>query len=143
MSTLEKNQSRLRTVDPSKSSQNPSSKVILSSLDFAFNMQNSNCALDEDSASVTIIGSRTNLGVPALTNLLPQTSLKLMLPPGLQSSHSWQWLIQKKKNSEPFRIPGILQSWGAAFWPTTWLLNGGNFCRVRITVTFSTIACFQ
>ena len=35
-----------------------------------------------------------------------------MLPPGLQSSHSWQWLIQRKKNSEPF--PGILQ-WGAAF----------------------------
>ena len=56
-----------------------------------------------------------------------------MLPPGLQSSHSWQWLIQKKKNSEPFA--GILQ-WGAAFWPTTWLLNGGKFCRVRITVTF-------
>ena len=44
-----------------------------------------------------------------------------------------EWLIQKKKNSDPF--PGILQ-WGAAFWPTTWLLNGGNFCRVRITVTF-------
>ena len=59
-----------------------------------------------------------------------------MLPPGLQSSHSWQWLIQKKKNSEPF--PGILE-WGAAFWPTTWLLNGGNFCRVRITVTSSNI----
>ena len=33
--------------------------------------------LDEDSASVTIVGSRTNLGVPALTNLLPQTSLNV------------------------------------------------------------------
>ena len=40
-------------------------------------MQNSNCALDEDSAGVTIVGSRTNLGVPALTNLLPQTSLNV------------------------------------------------------------------
>ena len=37
----------------------------------------SNCALDEDSAGVTIVGSRTNLGVPALTNLLPQTSLNV------------------------------------------------------------------
>ena len=40
-------------------------------------MRNSNCALDEDSAGVTIVGSRTNLGVPALTNLLPQTSLNV------------------------------------------------------------------
>ena len=41
-------------------------------------MQNSNCALDEDSAGVTIhVGSRTKLGVPALTNLLPQTSLNV------------------------------------------------------------------
>ena len=78
VSTLEKkNQSRLSTVDPSKSSQSPSSKFILSSLDFAFNMQNSNCVLDEDSAGVTIVGSRTKLGVPALTNLLPQTSLNV------------------------------------------------------------------
>ena len=60
--TRKKNQSRLSTVDPSKSSQSPSSKFILSSLDFAFNMRNSNCALDEDSAGVTIVGSRTNLG---------------------------------------------------------------------------------
>ena len=42
-------------------------------------MQNSNCALDEDSAGVTIVGSRTNLGVPALTNLLPQTSLNVAI----------------------------------------------------------------
>ena len=75
--TRKKNQSRLSTVDPSKSSQSPSSKFIPSSLDLAFNMQNSNCALDEDSAGVTIVGSRTNLGVPALTNLLPQTSLNV------------------------------------------------------------------
>ena len=40
-------------------------------------MRNSNCALDEDSTGVTIVGSRTNLGVPALTNLLPQTSLNV------------------------------------------------------------------
>ena len=40
-------------------------------------MRNSNCALDEDSAGVTIVGSRTNLGVPVLTNLLPQTSLNV------------------------------------------------------------------
>ena len=37
------------------------------------------------------------------------------------------WFKRRKKSSEPF--PGILQ-WEAAFWPTTWLLNGGNFCRV-------------
>ena len=39
---------------------------------------------------------------------------------GLQSSHSWYWLIQKKKekSSEPFL--GILQC-GPAFWPTTCL----------------------
>ena len=128
MSTLEKNQSRLSTVDPSKSSQSPSSKFILSSLDFAFNMQNSNCALDDDSAGVTIVGSRTNLGIPALTNLLPQNV-------ATRSPELTQLAVadSKEKNSEPF--PGILQ-WGAAFWPTTWLLNGGNFCRVRITVTF-------
>ena len=94
-------------------------------------MQNSNCALDEDSAGVTIVGSRTNLGVPALTNLLPQTSLNV----ATRSPELTQLAVadSKEKNSEPF--PGILQ-WGAAFWPTTWLLNGGNFCRVRITVTF-------
>ena len=89
------------------------------------------CALDEDSAGVTIVGSRTNLGVPALTNLLPQTSLNV----ATRSPELTQLAVadSKEKKSEPF--PGILQ-WGAAFWPTTWLLNGGNFCRVRITVTF-------
>ena len=40
-------------------------------------MRNLNLALDEDSAGVTIVGSRTNLVVPALTNLLPQTSLNV------------------------------------------------------------------
>ena len=105
VSTLEKDQSRLSTVDPSKSSQSPSSKFILSSLDFAFNMQNSNCALDEDSAGVTIVGSRTNLGVPALTNLLPQTSLNV----ATRSPELTQLAVadSKEKNSEPF--PGILQ----------------------------------
>ena len=87
-------------------------------------MRNWNCALDEDSAGVTIVGSRTNLGVPALTNLLPQTSLNV----ATRSPELTQLAVadsKEKKNSEPF--PGILQ-WGAAFWPTTWLLNGGNFC---------------
>ena len=54
-----------------------------------------------------------------------------MLPPGLQSSYSWQWLIQKKKKFRAFS--GDPANGAAAFWPTTWLLNGGNFCRVRIT----------
>ena len=59
-----------------------------------------------------------------------------MLPPGLQSSHSWQWLIQKKKSSEPF--PGILQC-GAAFWPTTWrpCWMVATFVKsIRVTATF-------
>ena len=74
-------------------------------------MQNSNCALDEDSAGVTIVGSRTNLGVPALINPLPQTSLNV----ATRSPELTQLAVadsKEKKNSEPF--PGILQ-WGAAF----------------------------
>ena len=103
VSTLEKkNQSRLSTVDPRKSSQSPSSKFILSSLDFAFNMRNSNCALDEDSAGVTILESRTNLGVPALTNLLPQTSLNV----ATRSPELTQLAVadsKRKKNQSLFR----------------------------------------
>ena len=90
-------------------------------------MRNSNCALDEDSAGVTIVGSRTNLGVPALTNLLPQTSLNVATrSPELTQLQAGSGWFKRKKNSEPF--PGILQ-WGASFWPTTWLLNGGNLWR--------------
>ena len=63
--------------DPSKSSQSLSSKFILSSLDFAFNIWKSNCVLDEDSAGVTVVGSRTKLGVLALTGPLQQTSLNV------------------------------------------------------------------
>ena len=37
----------------------------------------SNCALDEDSAGVTVVGSRTKIGVPALTGPLQQTSLNV------------------------------------------------------------------
>ena len=57
------------------------------------------------------------------------------LSQGLQSSHSWQWLIQKK----------IIQtiSWDPAIWSCVLaknmdaLLNGGsNFCSVLGTVTF-------
>ena len=40
-------------------------------------MRKSNCALDEDSAGVTVVGSRTKLGVPALTSPLQQTSLNV------------------------------------------------------------------
>ena len=124
----------ISTVDPSKSSQSPSSKFILSSLDFAFNMRNSNCALDEDSAGVTIVGSRTNLGVPSLTNLLPQTSLNV----ATRSPELTQLVVadSKEKKFRAFSGDPAAVQWGAAFWPTTWLLNGGNFCRVRITVTF-------
>ena len=43
---------------------------FLSPLDFAFNMWKSNCALDDDSAGVTDVGSRTKLGVPTLTGPL-------------------------------------------------------------------------
>ena len=79
VSTLEKKISpgSAQLIQAAKSSQSPSSKFILSSLNFAFNMRKSNCALDEDSAGVTVVGSRTKLGVPALTNLLPQTSLNV------------------------------------------------------------------
>ena len=86
-------------------------------------MRKSNCALDEDGAGVTVVGSRTK-----------QTSLNVS---ATRSPELTQLAVadskEKKKSSEPF--PGILQL-GAAFWPTTWLLNGGNFCGVRITVTF-------
>ena len=42
-------------------------------------MRKSNCAVDEDSAGVTVVGStlRTKLGVPALTSPLQQTSLNV------------------------------------------------------------------
>ena len=41
-------------------------------------MWKSNCALDDDSAGqVTVVGSRTKLGVPALTGPLLQTSLNV------------------------------------------------------------------
>ena len=40
-------------------------------------MRKSNCALDEDSAGVTVVGSRTKLGVAALTSPLQQTSLNV------------------------------------------------------------------
>ena len=75
--TREKKSCPLSTVDPSKSSQSRRSKFILSSLDFVFNTSKTNCALDEDSAGVTVVGSRTKLGVPALTGLLQQTSLNV------------------------------------------------------------------
>ena len=82
-------------------------------------MRKSNCALDEDSAGVTVVGSRTRkLGVPALTSPLQQTSLNV----ATRSPELTQLAVadskEKKKSSEPF--PGILQ-WGAAFWPATWL----------------------
>ena len=40
-------------------------------------MRKSNCALDEDSAGVTVVGWRTKLGVPELTSPLQQTSLNV------------------------------------------------------------------
>ena len=87
VSTLEKKKScPLSTVDPSKSSQSLSSKFILSSLDFEFNMWKSNCALDEDSAGVTVVGSRTKLGVPALTGPFQQTSTSMTV---LRAQHEF------------------------------------------------------
>ena len=50
---------------------------MLSSLDFAFNMLKSNCALDEEGACVTVVLSRTKIGVPAMTGPLQQTSLNV------------------------------------------------------------------
>ena len=47
----------------------PQFQVSFSS-DFAFNMWKSNCALDEDSAGVTVVGLRTKFGIPALTGPL-------------------------------------------------------------------------
>ena len=85
-------------------------------------MRKSNCALDEDSAGVTVLGStlRTKLGVSAQTSPLQQTSLNV----ATRSPELTQLAVAEKK----FRaFPGMVQ-WGAAFWPTTWLLNGGNFC---------------
>ena len=62
-------------------------------------MRNANCALDEDSAGVTIVGSRTNLGVPALTNLLPQTSLNV----ATRSPELTQLAVAESKKKKKFR----------------------------------------
>ena len=127
--TRKKNQSRLSTVDPSNRSQSPSSKFILSSLDFAFNMRNSNCALDEDSAGVTIVGLRTNLGVPALTYLLPQTSLNV----ATRSPELTQLAVADSKEKKNFRAFSGDPAMGSCV-----LANdvAVEWCRVRITVTF-------
>ena len=96
-------------------------------------MRNSNCPLDEDSAGVTIVGSRTNLGVPALTNLLPQTSLNV----ATRSPELTQLAVADSKekkfrafSGDPAMGSCVLANDVAVEW------NGGNFCRVRITVTF-------
>ena len=84
-----------------QSSQSLSFKFILSSLDFAFNK--SNCALDEDSAGVMVVGSRTKIGVPVLTGLLQQTSLNVATkfrPPDLTQLAV---AVQKKKVQSLFR----------------------------------------
>ena len=126
VSTLKNKKScPLGTVDPSKSSQSLSSKFILSTLDFAFDIWRSNCALHEDSAGVTVVGSRTKLRVPALTGPLQQTSLnvatKFRSPQLTQLAVADSNKLERKKKSSDL-FPGILQC-GAAFWPTTctWL----------------------
>ena len=62
-------------------------------------MRNSNCALDEDSAGVTVVGPRTNLGVPALTDLLPQTSLNV----ATRSPELTQLAVADSKKKKKFR----------------------------------------
>ena len=106
----------------------------VSSLDFAFNMQKSNCALDEDSAGVTVVGSRTKLGVRALTSPLQQTSLNVATR-SPELTQLWPWLIQKKKKFRAFSGDHAMGSCVLAN-DVVALWNGGNFCRVRITVTF-------
>ena len=60
-------------------------------------MWKSNCALDEDSAGVTVVGSRTKLGVSADWPARADIAECRLPNSGLQSPHSWQWLIQKGK----------------------------------------------
>ena len=65
-------------------------------------MRKSNCALDEDSAGVTVVGSRVKLGVPALTSPLEQTSLNV----ATRSPELTQLAVadsKEKKSAEPFR----------------------------------------
>ena len=98
-------------------------------------MRKSNCALDEDSYGVTVVGStlRTKLGVPALTSPLQQTSLNV----ATRSPELTQLAVADSKEKNKFRAFSRDHAMGSCvFAPMTWLLNGGNFCRVRITVTF-------
>ena len=96
-------------------------------------MRKSNCALDEDSAEVTIVGSRAKLGVPALTCPVQQTSLNV----ATRSPELRQLAVadSKVKNRRAFSGDPEVGSCVLAN-DVAALLNGGNFCRVRITVTF-------
>ena len=64
-------------------------------------MRKSNCALDEDSAGVTVVGStlRTKLGVPALTSPLRQTSLNV----ATRSPELTQLAVADSKEKKKFR----------------------------------------
>ena len=69
-------------------------------------MRKSNCALDEDSTGVTVVGSK--LGVPALTSPLHQTTLNV----ATRSAELTQLAVadSEKKSSERlslFRDPAI------------------------------------
>ena len=62
-------------------------------------MRKSNCTLDEDSAGVTVVGSRTKLGVPALTSPLKQTSLNV----ATRSPELTQLAVADSKGKKKFR----------------------------------------
>ena len=62
-------------------------------------MLKSNCALDEDSANITVVGSRTKLGVPALTVPLQHTSLNVGYQVQVSRAHTAgsDWFKRKKE----------------------------------------------
>ena len=90
-------------------------------------MRKSNCALDEDSAGVTVVGSRTKLGVPALTSPLQQTSLNV----ATRSPELTQLAVADSKEKKFRAFSGDPAMWSCVL--TNYvaaLLNGGNFCKV-------------
>ena len=117
-----------------KFAQSLSSKFILSSLDFAFNMWKSNCRAGRGqrrcySCGIENEARGSSADWPAPADVA-ECCHQIQVSRAHTAGSGW---FKRKKSSEPFR--GIQQC-GAAFGPTTWLLNGGNFCWVRVTATF-------
>ena len=135
---LRKKSCPLSTVDPSKSLQSLSSKFILSSRSLDFCVQHvevelragrgqrrcCGCGIENEAR-----GSSAGWAAPAN---IAECCHHIQVSRDHTAGSGW-FKSKKKKMSRAF--PGILQC-GPAFWPTTWLLNDGNFCWVRVTAAF-------